>query len=235
MECFALPRAYFRTDVLWDRLGASTRRVERRAHTTAGASGVDWRPRGTGGEGSAKQRTNAAGGASLSHFEQRPRGTGGAGQIEQRARGSCSSRGARGSCWTERGAGSTGDAVDPTAAGERSSSLLYAGSRVKGLGSLLEGRANEQGAGNDGRRDRSARLLPATIGALAMTDDAVGPTAAGEHPSSLLFKGLRVKGLGSLLDGRASKRGAGNEGRRDRSARPLPAKNRGPGNGGRRG
>ena len=108
MECFALPRAYFRTDVPWDRPGASTRRVERCAHATAGAGGVDWRPRGAGGEGSAKQRTNAVGGASLSHFEQRPRGTGGAGQIEQRARGSCSSRGARGSCWTERGAGSTG-------------------------------------------------------------------------------------------------------------------------------
>ena len=60
-------------------------------------------------------------------------------------------------------------------------------------------------------------VIPATsIGAGAMTDDAVGPTAAGERPSSLLFKGSRVKGLGSLLDGRASKLGAGDEGQRSK-------------------
>ena len=59
-------------------------------------------------------------------------------------------------------------------------------------------------------------ILATSIGAGAMTDDAVGPTAAGERPSSLLFEGSRVKGLGSLLDGRASKLGAGDEGQRSK-------------------
>ena len=57
-----------------------------------------------------------------------------------------------------------------------------------------------------------------------MTDDAVGPTAAGERPSSLLPKGSRVKGLGSLLDGRASKLGAGDEGRRSKGLRSVTSR-----------
>ena len=51
---------------------------------------------------------------------------------------------------------------------------------------------------------------------------AAGARTAGERPSSLLFKGSRVKGLGSLLDGRASKRGTA--ARSVASALPLPAR-----------
>ena len=55
-----------------------------------------------------------------------------------------------------------------------------------------------------------------------MTVNAVGLTSAGERPSSLLFEGQSVKGLGSLLDERASKRGAA--ARSVARALPLPAR-----------